>query len=69
MTAKSELVIEYEDRPFPVAAKCTICGEEMPKSEPRANSASETILWFARQFSLHKNQKHPREDVSKGTEG
>ena len=69
MTAKSELVIEYEDRPFPVAAKCTICGEEMPKSEPRANSASETILWFARQFSFHKNYKHPRENVSTGTKG
>jgi hypothetical protein len=69
MTAKSELDIEYDDRPFPVAAKCTICGEEMPKREPRAISTSETILLFARQFSLHKNQKHPREDVSKGTKG
>jgi hypothetical protein len=60
MTAKSELVIEYDANSFPVTAKRTICGEEMPKGEPRITSASENILWFARQFTLHKTQKHPR---------
>jgi hypothetical protein len=61
MVLKSELVIEYDANSFPIAGKCTICGEEMPKRDPPITSASESILWFARQFTLHKHEKHRRE--------
>jgi hypothetical protein len=65
MTIRSELVIEYDAKSHPFTAKCTLCGEEMPKADPRVTKASEMILWFARQFTLHKHEKHPPEGANK----
>jgi hypothetical protein len=44
----------------PSAAKCSVCGEEMPKGEVRATTDAELTDWFERGFKTHLRQKHSR---------
>ena len=58
MAFRTELAISYDEDMFPVSAKCTHCGEEMPLPGV-GQSAADIILSFSVQFLMHKRQKHP----------
>ena len=62
MIVSARLVIEYNADSFPVTAKCTICGEEMPQSDQRITLIGKNIKWFTEQFTIHMAQKHPTVD-------
>jgi len=53
-----ELNIEYDMRLKPIAAKCSVCRDKMPRMESNLVSAGETYRWFQIQFELHKHRKH-----------
>jgi len=67
MVKRLELVVEYDANSLPAAARCRLCGESMPQGEPGITSASANILWFAQQFTIHNERKHPREGFSQAT--
>jgi hypothetical protein len=56
------LRIIYDANSFPASAKCSACGEEMAKREPRSSAIGENLRWFKTQFDLHKAHKHRPED-------
>lgn len=53
-----ELIIEYDMQLKPIAAKCSHCGEKMPRMESKLISSDEISRWFQIQFQLHKRRKH-----------
>jgi hypothetical protein len=59
------LRIIYDANSFPASAKCSACGEEMPKREPGSLTIGENLRWFKTQFDLHKAHKHRPEDVNR----
>jgi hypothetical protein len=54
-----ELQMKYDVNSIPVAAKCSMCGEQMPQSTPRITNPIEIVEWFAAQFGLHVARIHP----------
>jgi hypothetical protein len=58
------LRIVYDAKGFPASAKCSACGEEMPKGELRSPTIGENLRWFKAQFDLHRKQKHRPENVN-----
>jgi hypothetical protein len=56
------LRITYDANSFPASARCSACGEEMAKREPRSPAIGENLRWFKTQFDLHKTNKHRPED-------
>ena len=59
MSQRTELVFRYNSNLFPVGAKCSMCGQEMPRIQRVVPTSAAAILWFAEQFRIHKSQKHP----------
>ena len=54
------LMITYNSNKFPVSAKCSVCGQEMPKGDMRRTFIGEDLCWFKAQFEAHKKTRHPR---------
>jgi hypothetical protein len=52
------LQMGYDENGIPVSAKCSMCGVQMPQSQPRLNPV-ENVAWFSSQFGLHVTQSHP----------
>jgi hypothetical protein len=59
MANKPELYISYDREMFPARGVCTVCGDEMPHSEPRITDSPGVIRWLAGEFKLHVGRKHP----------
>lgn len=61
MAVRSELVFEYsaDMGNLVESAKCSICGGQMPLPELTMTLSRDRVLWFAQQFLLHKQQRHP----------
>lgn len=55
---RTELAITYDAAMFPISARCTHCGVEIPLPESRL-PAAEIILWFSVRFLEHKKLEHP----------
>ena len=51
--------MRYDENSIPVSAKCSMCGKQMPQSEPRITNPIENVAWFATQFDLHLLENHP----------
>lgn len=58
MPMRMELAFTYDERMCPISAKCTRCGETMPKPPPDLRLSEEIVAWFAEKFLAHKQQKH-----------
>ena len=53
-----ELQLSYDENSTPVSAKCSLCGEKMPQSDPRIRNRVENVEWLAAQFRLHVARIH-----------
>ena len=61
----SDLRIGYDKKNHPVGGRCTICGEEMVVNQSKAmRNPGDIIVEYAKQFMVHRQEKHP-ETVSK----
>jgi RNA polymerase-binding transcription factor DksA len=56
---KPELTVVYDMNDYPGAARCSSCGKEMPARRRWINPSAENLAWFADQFKLHVEQRHP----------
>jgi len=54
-----ELVITYDLNDYPVKARCSSCGKEMPARRGWFTSAAANLAWFADQFRLHLENDDP----------
>jgi hypothetical protein len=54
-----ELVIVYDLNDYPVKARCSSCGKEMPARKGWFTSAAANLAWFADQFRLHLESDDP----------
>jgi len=54
-----ELVITYDMNDYPVKARCSSCGKEMPARKGWFTSAAANLAWFADQFRLHLESDGP----------
>jgi hypothetical protein len=61
MSPRTELEFHYNEKSFPIAATCAMCGEKMPKSTVEIKNAGDMVVWYAGQFRIHKGEKHPPE--------
>jgi hypothetical protein len=52
------LTTTYDDNGRPCAARCSRCGESMPKGGPRVADVEELKKWFQKGFEAHLRQKH-----------
>jgi len=59
MAPRTELAISYDDDMLPVSARCTHCGERMPKPVEGLEFPADIVLWFSVRFLEHKRRKHP----------
>jgi hypothetical protein len=64
MADPPKLKITYDAKNFPASAKCSACGEEMPRGEVRTAFKGEKLKWLKDQFDLHKTKRHGREDAA-----
>jgi hypothetical protein len=64
MAKTPELLTDYNSNSYPVSAKCSVCGVQMPHMEHKGASSADGIKWFAIQFDLHVRHKHSHEDVN-----
>jgi hypothetical protein len=53
-----ELQMSYDENSIPVSAKCSLCGEQMPRGAPRIMNSIDSVEWFAARFRLHVAQTH-----------
>jgi hypothetical protein len=58
MSHMPELQIGYDVNSIPVSAKCSLCGEQMPRGTPRIMNSIDNVEWFAAQFRLHVARIH-----------
>jgi hypothetical protein len=58
MSHMPELQIGYDVNSIPVAAKCSLCGEQMLRGTPRIMNSIDNVVWFAAQFRLHVARIH-----------
>jgi hypothetical protein len=59
MHPEPQLQMKYDENSIPVSAKCSMCGEPMPQSKPRMTNPIANLAWFAAQFEIHRDQRHP----------
>ena len=64
MAKKPTVLATCDDNGFPLAAKCSLCDEDIPLGEPRVTDKDEAIKRMMSEFSIHKDRKHSREDVN-----
>lgn len=69
VSKKPELVIVYDMNDYPVKAKCSACGKEMPARKGWFVSAAENLAWFAHQFRLHLDDDGPDGGVAMADPG
>lgn len=63
MDKKPTVIATCDESGFPLTAKCSLCGADIPLGEPRVTSKEEAIKRMMSEFSIHKDRKHLREDV------
>jgi hypothetical protein len=63
MEQKPELIMLYEMYDYPVGAKCSACGQEMPPSKKWVNPVADNLNWLRSQFELHLAQNHSRDEM------
>jgi hypothetical protein len=56
---KPKLTVVHDINDYPAAAKCSVCGEEMPLRGRWITSSAQNLAWFADQFRIHVEQEHP----------
>jgi hypothetical protein len=57
------LKITYDSDNFPVSARCSACGQEMPEGDLRRTFKRGNLEWFKVHFDLHRKLKHSHEDA------
>jgi hypothetical protein len=55
-TPKLNVIHDMND--YPAAARCSLCGKEMPRRQRWIMSSAENLAWFADQFRFHVEQEH-----------
>ena len=58
MSQAPELQMGYDENSIPVSAKCSLCGEQMPRGTQRIMDSIDNVAWFAAQFRLHVARTH-----------
>jgi len=58
MPLEPELQMGYDQNSIPVSAKCSFCGEQMPRDTPRTMNSTNKVAWFAANFRLHVARAH-----------
>jgi hypothetical protein len=59
MEKAPELIVIRDMNDYPATARCSSCGKMMPVRQRWITSAADNLAWFADQFRLHVENKHP----------
>ena len=57
-TRSPELQMSHDENSIPVTAKCSLCGEQMPRDTPRIMNSMNKVAWFEAHFRLHVARAH-----------
>jgi hypothetical protein len=59
LISKPKLTVVHDINDYPAAAKCSVCGEEMPLRGRWITSSAQNLAWFEDQFRIHVELEHP----------
>jgi len=63
MEQKPELIMLYEMYDYPVAARCSACGQRMPQSKKWINPLADNLRWLRDQFEVHLARHHSQDEM------
>lgn len=55
---RTELRFDYNEELHSISAKCTACGEDMPKAPSELEKSADVVLWLSQRYLEHRRLKH-----------